>query len=371
MSAQEKIVFCWSGGKDSALALNRILQCGDYEVVSLLTTCNEHFQRVSMHGVRIELLERQAAAIGLPLEKVFVSQQSSNEEYQERMGKCLTSFKERGVTACAFGDIFLEDLRQWREANLAQVGLRALFPLWKIDTRELIREFIDLKFKSIICCINDGWLDESFVGRLIDDDLIASLPPEVDPCGENGEFHSFAFDGPIFRYPVPYRRGDSVYRPLEVTVSANTNAVCPSTSEKRTRGFWFHDLLTDELGRQEQCPLCGGDNACRLGKGHLYKGPCWCEALAVPAPLLKRMAAEWVDPACLCRSCLNAASSVASQTDDMDAALIEIRRQRRLGGNQLSPDDYYQDEDGNTVFTAAYHLKRGTCCQNGCRHCPY
>src|SRR5580698_2288877 len=127
----EKIVFCWSGGKDSALALNRILREGRYEVVSLLTTCNEHFQRVSMHGVRLELLERQAQSIGLPLEKIFVSQRSSNDEYQQKMLACLAAHQARGVTGCAFGDILLEDLKRWREENLARVGLHGIFPLWK------------------------------------------------------------------------------------------------------------------------------------------------------------------------------------------------------------------------------------------------
>ena len=128
---KEKIVFCWSGGKDSALALNRILRDERYEVVSLLTTCNEHFQRVSMHGVRLELLDAQAQAIGLPLEKIFVSQRSSNEEYQQKMSACLLAHKARGITGCAFGDIFLEDLKRWREDNLARVGLRGIFPIWK------------------------------------------------------------------------------------------------------------------------------------------------------------------------------------------------------------------------------------------------
>src|SRR5579863_8616504 len=128
---KEKIIFCWSGGKDSALALNRLRRDDRYEIVSLLTTCNKHFQRVSMHGVRIELLERQAESIGLPLEKVFVSGQSSNEEYEAKMSATLMAHRARGVTACAFGDIFLEDLRRWREENLAKVGLRGIFPLWK------------------------------------------------------------------------------------------------------------------------------------------------------------------------------------------------------------------------------------------------
>jgi uncharacterized protein (TIGR00290 family) len=242
---KEKIVFCWSGGKDSALALNRILRDGRYEVVSLLTTCNEHFQRVSMHGVRLELLERQAESIGLPLEKIFVSQWSSNEEYQQKMSASLSTYKRCGVTACAFGDIFLEDLKRWREENLARIGMRGIFPIWKESSSELLREFFAFGFGTVICCVNDAWLDETVVGRNIDEEFVRSLPDNVNPCGENGEFHSFAFAGPIFKKPVKFKVGDKVYRPVEVTHPANLDStyVCPGSGPKATRGFWFCDLL--------------------------------------------------------------------------------------------------------------------------------
>jgi len=241
---KEKIIFCWSGGKDSALALNRVLLDDRYEVVTLLTTCNEYFQRVSMHGVRVELLDKQAEAVGLPLEKVFVSQRSSNDEYQDKMSACLLEYKSRGVTACAFGDIFLEDLKIWREENLAKVDMRGIFPIWKIDSRELIREFFELGFGTVICCTNDAYLGEDSVGRIVDKEFIASLPPTIDPCGENGEFHSFAFAGPVFKEPVPFTIGEKVYRPIEVTHpgDSDSSSVCPS-SETRTKGFWFCDLL--------------------------------------------------------------------------------------------------------------------------------
>jgi len=243
-----KVIFCWSGGKDSALALNRILRDERYEVVSLLTTCNEHFQRVSMHGVRLELLEAQARAIGLPLEKIFVSQRSSNDEYQEKMADSMRAHQARGVTACVFGDIFLEDLRRWREENLAKVGLRGIFPIWKIDSRELIREFIELEFGSVICCANDAYLGENAVGRNIDADFVQSLPANVDPCGENGEFHSFAFAGPVFKQPVKFKLGEKVYRPVEPThpgSAPHPSPVCPLPGARRTKGFWFCDLLPD------------------------------------------------------------------------------------------------------------------------------
>jgi uncharacterized protein (TIGR00290 family) len=240
---KEKVVFCWSGGKDSALALNRILRDERYEVVSLLTTCNEHFQRVSMHGVRLELLDAQAQAIGLPIEKIFVSQRSSNEEYQQKMSACLLAHKARGVTGCVFGDIFLEDLKRWREENLARVGMCGIFPIWKMDSRELIREFFALGFATVICCVNDAYLDENFVGRNIDEEFIRVLPPEVDPCGENGEFHSFAFAGPVFKEVVKFKIGEKIYRPVEVTHPANSTSSYVCSSPRRTKGFWFCDLL--------------------------------------------------------------------------------------------------------------------------------
>jgi uncharacterized protein (TIGR00290 family) len=230
---KERVVFCWSGGKDSALALHRVLRDDRYEVVSLLTTCNEHFQRVSMHGVRLELLDAQARALRLPLEKVFVSERSSNEEYIARMSFCLREHRQRGVSACVFGDIFLEDLRQWREQNLAQLGLHGVFPIWKVASRELLQEFFHHRFASVICCVNDAWLGETTVGRMLDQSFIQSLPDDVDPCGENGEFHSFAFDGPVFAQPVRFQLGEKVYRPLEPQ---------PDPSS-RTRGFWYCDLL--------------------------------------------------------------------------------------------------------------------------------
>jgi uncharacterized protein (TIGR00290 family) len=239
---KEKIVFCWSGGKDSALALHRLQMEGRYGIVALLTTCNEHFQRVSMHGVRVELLELQARAIGLPLEKMFVSQRGSNEEYVEKMKGHLLGFQAQGVTRFAFGDIFLEDLKRWREENLAQLGLLGVFPIWKADSRDLIREFIALGFGSIICCVNDAYLGEKDLGRNIDADFIRSLPADVDPCGENGEFHSFAFAGPIFKEPLSIKVGEKVYRPVEETHGA-TSSVCPLPGARRTKGFWFCDLL--------------------------------------------------------------------------------------------------------------------------------
>lgn len=252
MSHLKKIIFCWSGGKDSALALNRILKSKQYEVICLLTTVNEHFQRVSMHGVRQELIEKQAEQIGIPLEKVFVSKQSSNEEYESKMKEVLLKYKAQGVNQVVFGDIFLEDLKQWRENNLAKIEMQGVFPIWKIDTQQLIQEFVREGFESYICCINDAYLDKKAVGRKIDSSFIKDLPPHVDPCGENGEYHSFVFAGPIFKTKLDIELGEKVYRPLEAEATHPSNHHTstayphPSTTAShrpKTKGFWFCDLL--------------------------------------------------------------------------------------------------------------------------------
>ena len=241
---KERVIFCWSGGKDSALALHRMLQDERYQVASLLVTCNEEFRRVSMHGVRIELAQMQADAIGLPLEIVFVPAGGSNDTYQRKMAEVLLAHKARGVTGVGFGDIFLEDLKQWREANLAEIGMRGVFPLWKNEPRALMTEFIDLGFKSVVCCVSDAYLDERALGRTINWEFLNALPDEVDLCGENGEFHSFAYEGPIFKQPLNLIIGESVYRPVEqMHPGAAAATACPLTGTRVPRGFWFCDLL--------------------------------------------------------------------------------------------------------------------------------
>jgi uncharacterized protein (TIGR00290 family) len=208
----EDVLFCWSGGKDSAMALNALRSNPEYRVTGLLTTITETYDRVSMHGVRRVLLERQAASIGLPLHAVTIPPQCVNATYEARMKEELNEHLAAGVRHVAFGDIFLEDLRLYREHNLALLGMQALFPIWKRDTRELIRDFLHLGFKAIAVCVDPRVLDASFAGRLLEESFFADLPPGVDPCGENGEFHTFVFDGPIFRTPVRFVAGERVLR---------------------------------------------------------------------------------------------------------------------------------------------------------------
>jgi uncharacterized protein (TIGR00290 family) len=208
----EPMLFCWSGGKDSAMALHTLLQHPDVRIAALLTTVTETYDRISMHGVRSELLVQQAQSIGLPLHEVRIPPQFVNPIYEARMEEALRIHYAEGVRTVAFGDIFLEDLRAYREKNLARIGMTAFFPIWKRDTRELIRSFHAAKFRAIAACIDPKALDRSFAGRELDESFFRDLPGGADPCGENGEFHTFVFDGPIFRHPIPVRAGEIVER---------------------------------------------------------------------------------------------------------------------------------------------------------------
>jgi uncharacterized protein (TIGR00290 family) len=212
MPTAEPILFCWSGGKDSALALHSLLQQDTVRVAALLTTVTEGYDRISMHGVRRELLHAQAESLRLALHEVFIPPQCVNTIYEARMEAAMRDYRERGIRRVAFGDIFLEDLRVYREKNLARLEIQALFPLWKRDTRELVREFHALGFRAITVCVDTRVLDASFAGRELDESFFCDLPPNADPCGENGEFHTFVFDGPIFAQPVEFIVGEVVLR---------------------------------------------------------------------------------------------------------------------------------------------------------------
>ncbi len=208
----EKALFTWSGGKDSAIALHQTLQSGHYDIQALLTTVTAGYDRISMHGVKTELLEQQANSIGIPLEKVFISKKSSNEEYEEKMRETLLGFKEQGVASVLFGDILLDDVKKYREKKLSLIGLKAAFPLWKKNTSKLANKFIGLGFKAIVTCVDSKALGKEFVGRPFDKDFLSDLPKNIDPCGENGEFHSFVFGGPIFKKEVKFKKGKVVLR---------------------------------------------------------------------------------------------------------------------------------------------------------------
>ncbi len=193
MQTTEKVLFTWSGGKDSAMALHELQKEKRYEVAALLTSVTEDYDRISMHGVRRVLLEQQARSLGYPLEIVYLTKNSSNEEYEDRLKEKLLKYKGRGVSSVVFGDIFLEDVRKYRENNLAQVGMTGIFPIWKRDTGELAHAFVDLGFKAVITCVDSNVLDKRFAGRAYDEQFLSELPSSVDPCGENGEFHTFVY----------------------------------------------------------------------------------------------------------------------------------------------------------------------------------
>jgi uncharacterized protein (TIGR00290 family) len=216
----------WSGGKDSAYALYQLMKSDQYEPRFLLSTINGNNHRLSMHGVREELIEAQAESIGIELLKVYVYE-GTNEEYENCMQKELLKIKVDGIGTVAFGDIFLEDLRAYREEQMRKVGMDCLFPIWKKDTHQLVRDFLREGFSTLTCCVNDAYLDQSRCGILMDEKFIADLPACVDPCGENGEFHSFCFEGPIFKKNLSIITGEKVYR----------------KSDMNSSGFWFCDLL--------------------------------------------------------------------------------------------------------------------------------
>jgi len=243
ITQHKKAIFAWSGGKDSSFCLNQILEENEFEVVYLLTTLNTEFKRVSMHGVREELLDLQSESIGIPLLKVWLNE-ASYESYEAQMEKMLLQAKSEGIEFVIFGDIFLEDLRKYREDNLAKIGMKAVFPLWKKDTSELIQSFLDNEFKTVTCCVNDAYFDESWVGKVINEDFVKELPFDVDPCGENGEYHTYCYEGPIFKKKINILVGEKLYKPLEINLDESRSLV---PSENKTKGFWYCDLYKAHL----------------------------------------------------------------------------------------------------------------------------
>ena len=190
------------------MALEELLEGGRFDVAALVTTMTRESDRISMHGVRRELLQRQAESLDLPLEQIVIPKGASNREYESALEQALAAYLETGVESIAFGDLFLEDIRAYREKLFNRLGMRPLFPLWKRNTSTLIEDFIGRGFKTVVTCVNSELLDKSFAGRVIDSDFLRRLPPNVDPCGENGEFHTFVFNGPLFKREIGFKTGD-------------------------------------------------------------------------------------------------------------------------------------------------------------------
>ncbi|HOS84095.1 MAG TPA: adenine nucleotide alpha hydrolase [Bacteroidales bacterium] len=228
------VLFCWSSGKDSAMALHILQESNEYEIRALLTTVYKPYSRISMHGIHEDLLRKQVQHLGIPLRIVYMND-ASNMEYENTMHKTLLEFKQQGIDTVAFGDIFLEDLREYREQQLQKVDMKALFPLWKKNTLELSQYFTNHGFKSIVCCVNDAELTEHHVGVNYNSNFVSQLPSSVDPCGEHGEFHTFCYDGPIFTSPVPIVTKDICYKPLEKNS-------CTMPYESKTKGFWYCNI---------------------------------------------------------------------------------------------------------------------------------
>lgn len=228
---KQQALFNWSGGKDSTLALHKVLEEKELTVNYLLTTLSDTYNRVSMHGVREELLVAQAESIGIPLYQVRLAESPQMDEYEKTMELHLNKLKQEGILTSVFGDIFLEDLKIYREKKLAEIGMEAVFPLWKKDTRTILKEFLGLGYKTVVVCAQRGL--EAFCGRVIDEKFIDDLPDGIDPCGENGEFHTFVFDGPLFKHPVGFVTGEKVYKTY----------ASPSGSTDEPAGYWYIDLV--------------------------------------------------------------------------------------------------------------------------------
>lgn len=211
MTIKELVLLSWSGGKDCAFTLHKTLKSNKYNI-TLLTTLTEEYKRISMHGIREELLEAQADSTGLPLEKVWIPADCSNELYGSIMEKVLMKYFSQGCRKVIFGDLFLEDIRKFREEKLLSAGMTGEFPLWKRNTALLSEKFIREGYKAITTCIDSQLLDNRFIGRNYDKEFLADLPHTVDPCGENGEFHTFVYEGPIFRKPIPFKKGEIVFK---------------------------------------------------------------------------------------------------------------------------------------------------------------
>ena len=205
---RERVLVSWSGGKDSCMALEELLADDRYQVAALVTTLTRESDCISMHGVRRSLLERQAQSLRLPLEQIAISRGASNQEYEAALEQALAAYLESGIKSMVFGDLFLEDIRAYRETLLSRLGLHPLFPLWKRDTLTLIENFIARGFKAVVSCVDSKALDRSFAGRVIDAQFLQQLPSHVDPCGENGEFHTFVFGGPLFKSEIPFEAGN-------------------------------------------------------------------------------------------------------------------------------------------------------------------
>ena len=235
----KKAYLNWSSGKDAAYALYKVQKENKYRVEKLVATINSEEDRISMHGVRKSLLVNQAESLGIPLQIIPLEGNIPLKEYEEVMKDNIDHLKAEGFSHSIFGDIFLEDLRSYRQVQLQKVGMQAVFPLWKLNTANLIREIIALGFKAVTVSVNARLLDKSFCGRLIDEKFLNDLPANIDPCGENGEFHTFVYDGPNFNFPIDFKLGETTKK---IFNTGNKNSESDSKKETWDSAFWYCDL---------------------------------------------------------------------------------------------------------------------------------
>jgi uncharacterized protein (TIGR00290 family) len=229
----DNIILNWSSGKDASFAFFLLKRDKQYHISALLTAVSAQFKRVSMHGTRMEVLEKQAELMQIPLEKIYVPENADMETYNKTLENKLISFSEKGICTYAFGDIFLEDLRRYREDQLLKVNAKAIFPLWKMDTKTLVSQIEDAGIIAKIICVNDKYLGKEFLGRTINRSLINDFPPNVDPCGENGEFHTLVIDAPFFKEKMKIKEGETVYKKYD------------SGDGKWDSGFYYLDMILE------------------------------------------------------------------------------------------------------------------------------
>lgn len=229
----KKVALFWSAGKDSAMALYKLKQAPEIIVTALICTLNDEYRRVSMHGISETLLDRQCEQLIYPLIKMWVPNDSDNGSYETAFLELAAGLKAKGVDTIVFGDILLEDLREYRENLVQRVGLKAYFPLWNIPTNRLIQEFSDLGFQAVTCCVNSKILGSDWIGRQLDSDFFNKLPEIVDPCGENGEYHTFCFDGPIFNKKIDYTLGEKVFKSFNI----------PKMDGEEVQGFYYVEII--------------------------------------------------------------------------------------------------------------------------------
>jgi len=236
---KSKRFLSWSGGKDSMMALYKANQQTIYEIASLLSNIDTDHKQVQMHGVGEELIVQQAASLHIPLDRMYVPFQPDIKAYEQAFSQQMIAYQQQGIQTGIFGDLFLEDLKTYRESQLQSYGMEARFPLWKYDTRQLIREFIDLGFKAVIVCADAEKLPKDTVGSIIDLQWLDQLPTQIDPCGENGEFHTFVFDGPMFQFPISYHIQNVYNR----TYARPSNTQKPNKASKaEDMSFWMCDI---------------------------------------------------------------------------------------------------------------------------------